>query len=137
MSPRPICARRSATGSAPRRSEALSQASYDSYLSAWEQATAEIGVAQAQILSADAEVMSCEADVKLARRNLSYCVIKAPVDGVVIDRIVSVGQTVVSSMNASSLFLIAKDLKKMEVWASVNEADIGSIFAGQDVEFTA
>lgn len=80
--------------------------------------------------------MSCEADVKLARRNLSYCVIKAPVDGVVIDRIVSVGQTVVSSMNASSLFLIAKDLKKMEVWASVNEADIGSIFAGQDVEFT-
>ena len=117
-------------------SEALSQASYDSYLSAWEQATAEIGVAQAQILSADAEVMSCEADVKLARRNLSYCVIKAPVDGVVIDRIVSVGQTVVSSMNASSLFLIAKDLKKMEVWASVNEADIGSIFAGQDVEFT-
>ena len=117
-------------------SEALSQASYDSYLSAWEQATAEIGVAQAQILSADAEVMSCEADVKLERRNLSYCVIKAPVDGVVIDRIVSVGQTVVSSMNASSLFLIAKDLKKMEVWASVNEADIGSIFAGQDVEFT-
>ena len=102
-------------------SEALSQASYDSYLSAWEQATAEIGVAQAQILSADAEVMSCEADVKLERRNLSYCVIKAPVDGVVIDRIVSVGQTVVSSMNASSLFLIAKDLKKMEVWASVNE----------------
>ena len=78
-------------------SEALSQASYDSYLSAWEQATAEIGVAQAQILSADAEVMSCEADVKLERRNLSYCVIKAPVDGVVIDRIVSVGQTVVST----------------------------------------
>lgn len=117
-------------------SEALSQASYDSYLSAWEQTSAQIDVANSQILQADAEVVSCEADVKLARRNLSYCVIKAPVDGVVIDRIVSVGQTVVSSMNASSLFLIAKDLKKMEVWASVNEADIGSIFKGQDVEFT-
>lgn len=117
-------------------SEALSQASYDSYLSAWEQTSAQIDVARAQILQADAEVVSCEADVKLARRNLSYCVIKAPVDGVVIDRIVSVGQTVVSSMNASSLFLIAKDLKRMEVWASVNEADIGSIFKGQDVEFT-
>ncbi len=117
-------------------SEALSQASYDSYLSAWEQTSAQIDVARAQILQADAEVVSCEADVKLARRNLSYCVITAPVDGVVIDRIVSVGQTVVSSMNASSLFLIAKDLKRMEVWASVNEADIGSIFKGQDVEFT-
>ena len=117
-------------------SEALSQASYDSYLSAWEQTSAQIDVARAHLLQADAEVVSCEADVKLARRNLSYCVIKAPVDGVVIDRIVSVGQTVVSSMNASSLFLIAKDLKRMEVWASVNEADIGSIFKGQDVEFT-
>ena len=117
-------------------SEALSQASYDSYLSAGEQTSAQIDVARAQILQADAEVVSCEADVKLARRNLSYCVITAPVDGVVIDRIVSVGQTVVSSMNASSLFLIAKDLKRMEVWASVNEADIGSIFKGQDVEFT-
>lgn len=117
-------------------SEALSQASYDTYLSAWESAVAQIEVAKAQILQADATVVSNEADVKLARRNLSYCVIKAPVDGVVIDRIVSVGQTVVSSMNASSLFLIAKDLKKMEVWASVNEADIAKIYAGQEVEFT-
>ena len=62
--------------------------------------------------------------------------IKSPVDGVIIDRRVSVGQTVVSSMSAPSLFLIAKDLKKMEVWVSVNEADVGNIKVGQDVLFT-
>ena len=117
-------------------SEALSQASYDSYLSAWEQATAQISVAQAQISQANASVEQAEAGLKEAQRNLEYCVIKAPVNGVIIDRKVNIGQTVVSSMTASSLFLIAKDLKKMEVWASVNEADIGGIRLGQPVDFT-
>ena len=74
--------------------------------------------------------------MKEAKRNLEYCIIKAPVNGVVIDRKVNVGQTVVSNMSASSLFSIAKDLRKMEVWASVNEADIGGIRKGQSVSFT-
>jgi HlyD family secretion protein len=55
---------------------------------------------------------------------------------VIIDRRVNIGQTVVSSLNAPSLFLIAKDLGRMQVWVSVNEADIGSIHAGQPVTFT-
>jgi len=63
-------------------------------------------------------------------------VIKSPVDGVIIDRRVSIGQTVNASMNAPSLFLIAKDLRKMQVWVSVNEADIGYIKEGQQVIFT-
>ncbi len=117
-------------------SEALSQAAYDSYLSAWEKATAQIAVSEAKVVQAEASVAQAKAALETAERNLAYCTIKAPVDGVVIDRIVNVGQTVVSSMNASSLFLIAKDLKRMEVWASVNEADIGSIKQGQDVSFT-
>lgn len=117
-------------------SEALSQASYDNYLSAWEQATAQIDVAKAQIAQADAEIAQAQASLKVAERNLEYCVIKAPVNGIVIDRIVNIGQTVVSNMSASSLFLIAKDLKKMEVWASVNEADIGNIKENQPVTFT-
>lgn len=116
--------------------DALSQSAYDAYLSEWEKATAEISVAEAKILSADAEYAQAQAVLKEAQRNVEYCVIKAPVDGVIIDRRVNVGQTVVSNMSASSLFLIAKDLKKMEVWASVNEADIGGIKPGQDVEFT-
>jgi HlyD family secretion protein len=57
------------------------------------------------------------------------------VDGIIIDRRVNIGQTVVASLNAPSLFLIAKDLKKMQVWASVNEADIGRIHVGQTAYF--
>jgi HlyD family secretion protein len=55
---------------------------------------------------------------------------------VIIDRRVNIGQTVVSSLSAPSLFLIATDLKRVQVWASVNEADIGSISKGQPVTFT-
>lgn len=52
------------------------------------------------------------------------------------DRRVNTGQTVVASLNVPSLFLIAKDLARMQIWASVNEADIGQIQPGQDVRFT-
>ncbi len=117
-------------------SEALSQATYDDYLSTWEKSVAEVESAKAKILAAEASISYSEASLETAKRNLEYCVIKAPVDGVIISREVNVGQTVVSSMNASSLFLLAKDLKKMEVWASVNEADIANIKVGQPVEFT-
>ena len=117
-------------------SEALSQSTFDAYLSAWEQAKANVDVAHSRIPQTVAQIAQAQATLKEAERNLQYCVIRAPVDGVIIDRKVNVGQTVVSSMSASSLFLIAKDLKKMEVWASVNEADIGNIQAGQEVVFT-
>ena len=62
--------------------------------------------------------------------------ISSPVDGIIIDRRVSVGQTLVSNMSASSIFLIATDLSKMQVWASVNEADIGFIKPGMPVLYT-
>ena len=71
-----------------------------------------------------------------AQQNLSYCTITSPVKGVIIDRRVNIGQTVVSSLNAPSLFLIAKDLNRLQVWVSVNEADIGRIKPGQPVTFT-
>jgi len=58
------------------------------------------------------------------------------VKGVIVDRRVNIGQTVVSSLNAPSLFLIAKDLTRMQVWVAVNEADIGRIRPGQKVTFT-
>jgi HlyD family secretion protein len=72
-----------------------------------------------------------------AQRNLGFCTIKSPVKGVIIDRRVNIGQTVVASLNAPSLFLIAKDLRRIQVWVSVNEADIGSIHPGEPVTFTA
>jgi HlyD family secretion protein len=77
-----------------------------------------------------------QANLDEARKNVEYAVIYSPVDGEILDRRVNVGQTVVSGLNAPSLFLIATDLKKMQVWASINEADIGHIHENQAVQFT-
>jgi HlyD family secretion protein len=117
-------------------SQALSQASYDAYRSAYETAKANVAVGQAAILQARAGVVQARAGLSRAERNLGYCTIKSPVDGVIIDRRVNIGQTVVASLNAPSLFLIAKDLTRMQVWVAVNEADIGKIHPGQAVTFT-
>jgi HlyD family secretion protein len=84
---------------------------------------------------AKAALEKAEASEKRARTNYDYCDIISPVKGVVIDRRVNIGQTVVSSLNAPSLFLIAADLKEMQVWASVNEADVGRIRPGQTTLF--
>jgi len=117
-------------------SEALAQASYDAYKSAYESAAANLAVGQAAILQARAGLAQSEALLRRAQRNLSYCTISSPVNGVIVDRRVNIGQTVVASLNAPSLFLIAKDLKRMQVWVAVNEADIGKIRPGQPVTFT-
>ena len=101
-----------------------------------ESAKANLTAAEAQISAAEAQISAAEASLSRAKRNLEYCVIKSPVDGVIIDRRVNVGQTVNSSMSAPSLFLIAKDLKKMQVWVSVNEADIKRIQPGQKAIFS-
>jgi HlyD family secretion protein len=117
-------------------SEALAEASFDAYKSAYESAAANLAVGQAAILQAKAGLSQAEAQRRRAQRNLSYCTITSPVKGVIIDRRVNIGQTVVASLNAPSLFLIAKDLKRMQVWVAVNEADIGKIHPGQPVMFT-
>jgi HlyD family secretion protein len=124
-------------------SNSLSQSAYDTYQGAYEASKANVAAAEAacevsnaQIATSNAAVAQAQAAIQLADRNLAYCTIKSPVKGIVIDRRVDVGQTVVSNMSASSLFLLAKDLTKMEVWVAVNEADIGSIHSSQAVSFT-
>lgn len=117
-------------------SEALAEASYDAYRSAYESAVANLDVGRAAIQQAEAAVAQSEAALSKARRNLGYCTITSPVKGVIIDRRVNIGQTVVASLNAPSLFLIAKDLTRMQLWVAVNEADIGRIQPGQKVTFT-
>jgi HlyD family secretion protein len=82
-----------------------------------------------------AQAKQTEAALERARVNLRYAVIRAPIDGVVISRDVDVGQTVAASLQAPQLFVIANDLKKMQVEASVDEADIGQIAAGQTATF--
>lgn len=92
--------------------------------------------AQANVGIGEATIKQNEATLELAKTNYEYTVIRSPVEGVIIARRVNIGQTVVASLNAPSLFLIGKDLRRIEVWASVNEADIGRIRAGMPVQFT-
>lgn len=117
-------------------SDALSQADYDAAQSAYETAKANLEVGKAAILQAKKNVLQSQAVFKRAQQNLDYCTIVSPVKGVIIDRRVNIGQTVVASLSAPSLFLIAKDLNRLQVWVSVNEADIGHIKPGQPVTFT-
>jgi HlyD family secretion protein len=100
------------------------------------QAEAQVEFAKANVFKTRADLSQAQATLKRAQTNLGYCTIRSPVQGVIVDRRINVGQTVVSSLNSPSLFLIAKDLKRLEVWASVNEADIGNIRSGQTVQFT-
>jgi HlyD family secretion protein len=94
-----------------------------------------VAVGDAAIVQAQAGVTQAKAAADRAQRNLSYCTITSPVDGVIIARRVNMGQTVVASLNAPSLFLIAKDLRRMQVWVPVNEADIGRLHPGLPVSF--
>lgn len=91
--------------------------------------------AEASLKAAQAQVTQARAALNQNRVNLSHTVITSPVDGIVISRNVDVGQTVAASMSAPTLFVIANDLTRMQVDASVDEGDIGQIQAGQDVSF--
>jgi HlyD family secretion protein len=93
-------------------------------------------VARAGVAVSEGSAAVARAHLEEATANLGYTTIRSPVKGVILDRRVNIGQTVVASLNAPSLFLIAKDLSRMEIWASVNETDIGSIHVGQAVHFT-
>jgi len=104
---------------------------------------ADFEAAEASFRQADAEVKAMEAQARLAQSrvaqsevDLRNTVIVAPVDGVVIERAVQVGQTLASRLEAPTLFVIATDLTRMQAIASVDEADIGLVAAGQPVHFT-
>ncbi len=98
---------------------------------------AEIAVksADAQIKSSEASLTQSKASLNQANVNLGYTVITSPIDGIVISRNVDPGQTVASSMNAPTLFVIAADLTKMQVVANIDESDVGRMRPGQVVSF--
>lgn len=85
---------------------------------------------------AAASYAAATVSLERARRNLGYTEIRAPIDGMVVERSVDVGQTVAASTSAPKLFVIAQDLSKMQILASVDESDIGRIEQGQQVRFT-
>lgn len=109
--------------------EMISQADLDNATATRDGLVAQLKVVQAAVAQA-------EASLRLSKANLGYTTISSPVDGVVIARNVSEGQTVVASMTAQVLFQIATDLKKIQVEASIPEADIGNVALGQRVTFT-
>jgi HlyD family secretion protein len=85
---------------------------------------------------ARADLRSAQVAMQRAQRNLGYTEIYAPIDGVIVERDVDVGQTVAANFSAPQLFLIANDLGKMQILASVDESDIGDIHDGQPASFT-
>lgn len=93
-------------------------------------------VALANFQTAKTTLAAARAEVTRNRTNLQYATIKAPISGVIVSRNVDVGQTVAASFATPTLFVIANDLRKMQVQANVDEADIGQVNVGQDVMFT-
>jgi HlyD family secretion protein len=112
-----------------RSKNAIAETDYDTAVLNQKMAVAGVAVAKATI-------KANEASLDVAKTNLGYTTIKSPVRGTIIDRRVNIGQTVVASLSAPSICLIAKDLRRMQVWALVNEANIGRIHANMPVQFT-
>jgi len=104
------------------KTNAISKADYDSALNTYD--------------AAKAGVVSAQAQVRSAQKNLSYADIFSPIDGVVLNRSISIGQTVAASFSTPTLFVIAKDITKMQVEANVDEADIGDVKTGNRASFT-
>src|SRR5262245_16668493 len=99
--------------------------------------TAQVNVesTKAQIKSSEAALVQAKSQLSTAEVNREHTVITAPIDGIVIQRAVELGQTVNAGMNAPLLFIIAADLTKMQVNANIDEADVGSMRSGQNVTF--
>jgi HlyD family secretion protein len=123
--------------------QVIAQATLDTAQANYDTAVAQRGVARAQLESAKSQTESAKAQIeqtkaalKVAETNLRYTTIRSPVNGTVISRNVDVGQTVAASLQAPTLFTIAKDLTLMQVDSNVSEADIGRVLKGQEVDFT-
>jgi HlyD family secretion protein len=112
-----------------RKRDLMAQSELDAAQTAHDAAVAQLEVNKAQVQQAQAAVNQVTVD-------LNNTVIRSPVDGIVISRNVDVGQTVAASLQAPTLFTIANDLSKMEVHTSVDEADVGNVWEGQEVTFT-
>jgi HlyD family secretion protein len=113
----------------------VSKAAVDSTQAALDIAKADLEAGRAAVATAQAQITQAQAGLERAELDLRRTRIVAPIDGVVINRTVDLGQTVVSSFQAPNLFEIAQDLALMRVEASVDEADIGQIKLGQTVNF--
>ncbi len=115
---------------------AASQSTVDAALAAQLGAKADVATANAQVDNATATLEQRQATLDSARIDLERTYIRAPIDGVVIERTVEVGQTVAVSLSAPKLFTIAQDLAHVQIEAQVDEADIGQVTSDNAVSFT-
>jgi HlyD family secretion protein len=114
----------------------VSASALDNAEAAFLSAQADLSIAEAQYQNALATVQQREASLEAARIDLERTAIVSPIDGVVINRDVDIGSTVAASFQAPVLFSIAQDLTEIQIEASVDEADIGSVREGAPAEFT-
>jgi HlyD family secretion protein len=97
---------------------------------------ADIALAESQVASAEAAILQRQAKLRDIEIDLSRTEIKSPVDGVVVKRDIELGQTVAASLSAPTLFTVAQDLREIDIYANIDEADVGRLKTGQPVTFT-
>jgi HlyD family secretion protein len=112
-----------------------SQQQLDQAKATYDAITAQVGSDRAAIQQAEAQVAQKTAALKVAQTNLDYTIIRAPINGTVVARNIDIGQTVAASLQAPTLFMIALDLTKMQVYAKTDEGDVGQIRPGQKADF--
>jgi len=112
-----------------------SQQQLDQAKATYDAITAQVGSDHAAIQQAEAQVAQKTATLRVAQTNLDYTIIRAPINGTVVARNIDIGQTVAASLQAPTLFMIALDLTKMQVYAKTDEGDVGQIRPGQKADF--
>jgi HlyD family secretion protein len=113
----------------------ISQDQLDQSKAAADQAAASLELDKSNIQQATANIEQATAQLNTSQTNLEHSIISSPIDGIVTQRSVDVGQTVAASMTAPQLFVIAEDLTRMQVSANIDESDVGRVTPGQDVSF--
>ncbi len=118
-----------------QREGVVSQQQLDQASATYDAITAQVGSDRAAIQEAEAQVAQKTASLNVAQTNLDYTIIRAPINGTVVNRNIDIGQTVAASLQAPTLFTIALDLTKMQVYAKTDEGDVGQIRPGHSAEF--
>ena len=102
---------------------------------ALDEAHADLGSGEAVVAQAEAAIVQAEAALEQAEINVEHTIIRSPIDGIVIDRDVDVGQTLAASMQSPVLFRIATDLTRLQVQVDIDESDVGGLTPGESVSF--
>ncbi|MBZ5555125.1 MAG: efflux RND transporter periplasmic adaptor subunit [Acidobacteriia bacterium] len=123
-------------GLIPQSDLDVAKINYESAVASQRAAEAQLESARAQLVSSQARVAQANANLSTAKVNLDHTKIYAPIDGIVVNRAIDVGQTVAASFQTPTLFTIANDLTKMQVFANIDEADVGRIHESSSSIFT-